>query len=243
MGKRVVLTVSFILIALGGSYADAVGCASGEACSTEGDFVKRSDFPWDQSLEEIKDLAEVIYDSGKVLPKRAYIDGSKVNLPLEEDKVESWGFNFDTIQVETDFVENLKTHIKKMKIKKFGTELIYSDVGHVHIFASHEDSQTLDEANVSSDDAEYYETLFKSKNTKFLYHTAEQLRTPQNEAEERREQNRNIVGDASGNIKVTPFSKQIEGHSQTFSIYFNASHRGRFSVNEKKFDISFSSPE
>ncbi|MGH1467396.1 MAG: hypothetical protein ACRBBP_00755 [Bdellovibrionales bacterium] len=216
-----------------------------EACSAQTNqeqIIQRSDFPWEQSLGEIKDLSVALYTSEKRLPNRAHVENNKVVFSLEEEKASSWGLEFNQIKTSYAFLENIKKHIKKIREQGYASELIYSDIGHVHIFSSDEDFEELDSKGVSSDFAEYYEYIFQSKKTKFLYHTAEQLRKPQTEEEGYREANRNIVGDANGNIKVTPFSKRIEGYGQIFTAYINASSGGCFSAGGTKFDMSLSSP-
>ncbi len=241
IGKRV---ISLMIMSLGGVSAQASGGALGECLkqNNQEQIIQRSDFPWGQSTQDINNLSSKLYDSGKRLPERAYVEGGRLVFPLEEEKVSSWMLEFNEVKVKSIFLDTIKTHIEKIRGHEYASELIYSDIGHVHIFSSDEDSRELDLEGVSSDFAEYYERVFESKKTKFLYHTAEQLRKPQTDEEVYRKANRNIVGDAHGNIEVTPFSKHLEGYGQTFTVYINASSSGCFETGGTNFDLSFSSP-
>lgn len=245
MGTRTRANLFFTVligVILFAAYAEAGGASCVKP--SEGEAVaSREDFPWDQSLEEIKTLSKEIYESGKRLPERAYLEDGKLVLPLNELKAEAWLLNFSQISVDISLIEVLKRHVSKIRKHDYASELIYSDIGHAHVFASHEDMDALDKDNVSPDDAEYYEILFASKNTKFLYHTAEQLGTPHSKAEKHRKENRNIIGDMAGEIEVTHFTKTLAGYSQNFTIYLNASHKGCFDLEGENFDISLSSPK
>lgn len=205
--------------------------------------VSREDFPWGQSLAEIKALAGEIYTSGKRLRDRAHVEADHILLPMPEEKALSWGFDFKSLRVEKSLLEIFKQHISKIYVAGLGSELIYSDVGHFHIFASLEDSSKLKSEGLNSSEAHFYERILHSKNTKFLYHTSEQLGAPQTDEEKWRKNNRTVVGDGNGNIKSVPFTKRLEGYSQFFSVYLNASRLGCFSLGDEKFDISLSSPK
>jgi hypothetical protein len=211
--------------------------------SSSEDLISRDDFPWGQSLEEISALSDAIYKSSKRIKDRAYTTNGSIILPVEESKASAWGFDFDELVLDQSFVEKLKTHIEKIKLKNYGQELIYSDVGHVHIFASNNDINYLKSEGLESSQAEFYEKILHSEKTKFLYHTSEQLGAPKTEIEKWRKENRTVIADALGEIKISPFTKTIEDHSQFFSLYFNANKNGCFSLNHTNFDISLSSPK
>lgn len=203
--------------------------------------IKRSEFPWNQSLEEISNLSKAIYRSGRRLPNRAYVSKGGIVLPF--NKAKKWGLDFEKVSVPHSFITMLKKHFKEMRAKKIGNEIIYSDLGHGHIFVSEQDIKFLKDKLIDSDHLSYYEFILKSENTKILYHTAEQLRPPENEEERHREENRTIIGSASGDVEVVSFRKHLRGHSGGLNIYFSASYKGCFNLDETRFDVSFSSPK
>lgn len=235
---RALVIFSFTCVGLISNFSFANSCSAPFADES---VLTWDDLPWGQNLEEIALRANAIYISQKRLVDRVYIEHTRIKLPIPEANKESWGFDFNHLNINQSLIETLKQHLRKVFEANYGSELMYSDVGHTHVFASLEDTNYLKSHGIKPSMSFYYEFVLRSHKTKFLYHTAEQLGVPKTEEEQWRKANNTVIGDAIGNINLVPFTKTIPGHSQFFTLYLNANHLGCFNLDGKSFDISMSS--
>lgn len=162
-----------------------------------------TDLRWNQPLAEMKERYERIYSSGKRLPRRAYRDAATgaLRLPHEDG----------TIAIPEEFVAAVRTHIEKALRRKYADAVFFSDLGHSHVLIPEQKHQ--EHYRHIGSRADFYTQLFKDRDIRFLYHTAEQLQT----AEQLhtagsdphlawRQNTRNLVGEnrPDGEVHVEP---------------------------------------
>ncbi len=135
--------------------------------------VYSSDFKWNLSLEEIKNLANIMYKSEKRLAKRAYYNEAAKSLVFP--KGEDLGGN---IRIPEQFVKTIAKHVEKAFARGYVDALIFSDMGHSHFLIPlsfyNKEIAPLS-VNQFNQFNLLYEKIMKNKDIKVVYHTAEQL--------------------------------------------------------------------
>ncbi len=132
--------------------------------------VYSSDFRWNLTLEEIKNLGSTMYGSEKRLGKRAYYDEAMKSLVFPEGPVRG-----GNVRIPEQFVKTVGKHVEKAFIRGYVDALIFPDMGHSHFliplgFYKKEIAPLpVDKFNL------LYEKIMNNKDVKVVYHTAEQL--------------------------------------------------------------------
>ncbi|MEQ1723880.1 MAG: hypothetical protein ABL930_11945 [Pseudobdellovibrio sp.] len=133
--------------------------------------VYSSDFKWNLSLEEIRNLANVMYKSEKRLAKRAYYDES----------LKSYVFPMDasrggSVKIPEQFAKTIAKHVEKAFVRGYIDAVLFPDMGHSHFlvplpfYKKEIDPIPVNQFNT------LYEKIMKNKDIKVVYHTAEQLK-------------------------------------------------------------------
>lgn len=136
------------------------------------EFLYSEDFHWNMTMEEIETKFTSIYSSQRRLKGRAYWDnqmGSYI-LPLDH------GGEIQKVKIGETFISSVSRHIEKALQLSLAKAVIFPDMGHSHLLIPEDyfNREILPLPNSQTDLA--YEKMLNSEKTKFLYHTAEQLK-------------------------------------------------------------------
>lgn len=159
------------LLSVGALAADTRDSRCAPPAANEPHLVS-SDFPWNQSLEEMRALYERTYSGEKRLYRRAYYDARAKKYFLDVSHPEG-----TRAEVPTNFIRSVTKHVENALKKRFADFLFFPDMGHSHFFVPNavwEKVQDLERDKL-------YEALFKTPGLKVLYHTAEQLKVREGE--------------------------------------------------------------
>jgi hypothetical protein len=217
--------------------------------------ITRSDFKWNLSLPEIKELAEQLYISGKRLSHRAHIlDQDQVVIPrknLQDELV--------PIVLTPLFIVSVRKHIEEALRLGYVNEIIFSDMGHSHFYVPQPFYDDVISKIPISDTFLRYEKMLSHPELKILYHTAEQLNmlTDGRPMEDRKVQwrfyTRNLLGDNKGEGRLELIHQESSSHNTARGImegyrywgagfYISASKNGCFPFKYKDktyyFDIN-----
>ncbi len=135
-------------------------------------FLSLSDFKWGQSLEELVSRFTNLYQSDKRLKQRAFWD-SKANqffLPYNS-------FNGGTVQLSPQLIESVTSHIEKALQLRVVDAVFFSDMGHSHLLIPQVRFDQIYSQFEVKEFSRMYKDLFQDSSIKILYHTAEQLKT------------------------------------------------------------------
>lgn len=157
-----------------------------------------SDFKWNLTLEEIKNLANVMYKSEKRLARRAYYDEAFKTLVFPYDS--SRGGN---VKIPDQFVKTIAKHVEKAFQRGYIDAVMFPDMGHSHFLIPNDfykkeiDPIPVNQFNV------LYEKIFKNKDIKIVYHTAEQLQVM--------DENKKLIDDKK--LQWRYFTRNLVGHN------------------------------
>jgi hypothetical protein len=176
-------------------------------------ILRSSEFSWGVELEEIKTKYDEVYEKGLRLNQRAYLVGDQVVLPIS-----LIGGGKGEIKLTERFLESVQGHIEEGLKRKYVDAIIFPDMGHSHLFVDQKFyNQVVREIPIKQNDKRY-ELMLNHPETRFLYHTAEQMKAKDENGkllEDRHIQwrfyTRNLVGHnkAQGKIELL----HNEGHS------------------------------
>lgn len=139
--------------------------------SKSGPFLYNEDFKWGYSLPQLIQRFAEIYNSNKRLKNRAYLDERKViRLPFYEQRGGS-------VEVDPKFVENIGQHILSAYRHKAIDGVFFPDMGHSHFFIPTGKYNEVYAPLPTERQSETYQRFFLDPDLKILYHTAEQLKT------------------------------------------------------------------
>lgn len=214
------------------------------------------DFKWYYTLPEMAAKYEEIYASGKRLWKRAYYDSASGEfiLPLESQRG-------GDVVLSRRAILSIRRHIETALTKGYAQFVFFPDMGHSHFYISEEIWRERYSQIPMKKQNLIYQGLLADPHLKILYHTAEQLKTLDENKKpiadyqiQWRYYTRNIVGDneamgaleihnASGPDNVANTVRQYPGHfSWSAGFNISASQDGCFPfvANGKTyyFDIS-----
>lgn len=215
--------------------------------------VHLEDFAWDQTLPEMKERFEHIYQSGKRLEGRAYWDSAQNSIVMP---------NYDgMVRLPIAFIDRITKHIENILRHRYADFVFYSDLGHNHFLISEERWKEL--AKLSRHNL--FETLIASPDLKVLYHLSEQLKILEGPSENPlfpsdqvllfRYFNRNAIGDnVTGETLDVQFAwdekyntyrgSPVEHYSAGFNL--SASKEGCFPYQHNGqtyyFDIAINDP-
>jgi hypothetical protein len=133
--------------------------------------VYSSDFKWNLSLEEIRNLANVMYKSEKRLAKRAYYDEALKSyvFPMEASRG-------GLVKIPEQFVKTIALHVEKAFARGYIDAVLFPDMGHSHFLVPLPFYKKEIEPIPLNQDNTLYEKIMKNKDIKVVYHTAEQLK-------------------------------------------------------------------
>lgn len=153
-----------------GGYAQDVREETCAAPKADEPVIYNSDFSWGMSQEDIKNKEKEIYDSGKRLQKRAYLnkEGELVVsvTAIGEDEL---------AKIPALFIKSIKAHIENALKRKYVDAVIFPDMGHSHFFMKEDFFNRQIAPLPVSQRALGYERMMNNRDLKVLYHTAEQL--------------------------------------------------------------------
>jgi len=164
-----------------------------------------SDLRWNIPFQEMLELFNTVYHSGKRLPQRAY----------QNDKGELWLPYFANqggdVFAPHSLVEIISRHIELALQRSYADAIFFSDMGHAH-FLIPEEKYKREYADIPvSQMARLYEKIFSDQDILFVYHTAEQLATDETSGEHARHLRwryftRNLIGQnrKEGEVYVLP---------------------------------------
>ncbi len=133
-----------------------------------------SDFGWKYVLADITKLFTDAYGWDKRLPRRAYYDPTsrKFKLPYFEERG-------GDIELSPHLVRSVISHIEGGLQKGYVDAIIFPDMGHSHFHIPKKKWDEKYNQMTSSIDkyTQFYEEVFRDPELRILYHTAEQIRT------------------------------------------------------------------
>lgn len=185
----------------GGAVFNMERCAPEAAGETP---VYADDFKWGYSLGDIKERDKEIYASGKRLGRRAFWNPKTGRLELPYDS--GRGGN---VPLPEGFVRAVIGHVEEAFAASYVDALIFPDMGHSHFLIPEKLWEEKFEAYPVSEFNKLYEAMMSEPRLQVLYHTAEQLKTREEDgrlvADPRtqfRYKTRNIVGGNPGPLRV-----------------------------------------
>jgi len=220
--------------------------------------IHEDDYNWDYSFQDLKQLFDNIYNSGKRLPHHIYYDNNKKNfmMPIDDDC---------ELEISWDYIFAIICHIEEALAKGMADYIFLPDMGHGHFYLP-TNSHVFNSGDTHDYDRKVFKEILNSKQIKILYHTAEMFLfsgktedfTKLSPHEQYRNLTRNLLGSFSPEKNMTRFIRYEFGHpvvqnfdnqyqkvAQDIDIsaskdgYFPFSYRGRLYY----FDISRFSPD
>ncbi len=192
-----------------------------------------SEFSWGQNLEQMGAKFKEVYQSGKRLKGRAYLD-SRGNYVVRMGE----GF----VPVPVRFIGAVRRHIEISLERRYADFIFFPDMGHSHFFMPESE---WDRVTAPSEQFRIYTNLLALPSLKVLYHTAEQLRVregergqgayPQDETLLWRYFSRNPVGDVITGENVAPyFAFENKSYNTLHELKGHRSWSAGFSVSASK---------
>jgi len=132
-----------------------------------------TDFKWYVTYDEMRLKFHEIYTSGKRLLHRARMaeDGAGIELLHISDLGER------KIPISQGFIDNLTIHIEKGLALGYFDYVFFPDMGHSHLWVPQQLLNDFISPIVTADQiAHFYHRVLTHPDTRFLYHTAEQLK-------------------------------------------------------------------
>jgi len=257
------------------SIKDSLEIAKKRCTSSEPNFTKTPRFTnslfttWHLDLEKMRQFFNLNYQAPNRVSLRVYYDPKKSSfiLPilLHRNKM-----HIETITLKDNFIINTILHVETALKQNYADYINFSDMGHSHFFIP-QDYYNKEILNMESKDMhKAYEKIFSHKETKFLYHTAEQLDMNIQKTKDKkyilpkdpylnyRYLNRNIIGDnkQTGHIDVVQNKnlqseyntvRKLDGHRfWGAGLYMDSNQKACFPYRKKDkiyyFDISMNRP-
>jgi hypothetical protein len=129
-------------------------------------------FPWNQSIKEMADNFNSIYNSKKRMDNRVFFDGKNFKMPFK-----SYMGGTRYAVVPEAFIESLISHFETALDKSYVEHINFSDMGHNHLFVPKKFYRDeIDSLSMVKDKHIVYEKFMNNSELLMLYHTAEQLR-------------------------------------------------------------------
>ncbi len=158
------------------------------------EFVYGDDFSWHLSFNQMKDLFDKTYNSGKRLKGRFYFD------PTENQIVAPLSYSEERSVVSVRFIKSITEHIEKALKLTYADFIFFPDMGHNHFFIPNNIWDKY--LSIIDNKKTLYEKLFDEPQLRMLYHTAEQLQMLKRDTRElldnrytqKRYYTRNIIG-------------------------------------------------
>ncbi len=144
-----------------------------ESCKRTGaieEVVRSSEFSWGMSLGEIKAKEKEIYERGLRLSDRAYVENGQAYLPITP-----YGQDEKKVQLSDRFIKSVIKHVEEGLKRGYIDALIFPDMGHSHLFVDQKFYDEVLKPIPIKENHKRYELMLNHPETRFLYHTAEQL--------------------------------------------------------------------
>lgn len=199
-------------------------------------FLMTDDFRWDYTLSELISRFQQIYSGEKRLQKRAYWDAAKgaMVFPYEAQRG-------GDITLPLSFVQSIRRHVEEAFRLKYVDGLFFPDMGHSHFHVPLERWNNVYVHMPVTQISRMYELFFVDPELKIHYHTAEQLKTLDEDdrlisdrATQWRFYTRNLIGDnrGEGRLEVVHQADDIANTARTQPGYFWYS--GGFNISGTK---------
>ena len=166
---RTLLFVS-ALIALVSAEASFVNVENCKRDAGPEEFLRSSEFSWGMKLEDIKAKQTEVYEKGLRLKERAYSENGKVYLPFTP-----YGAEEQKILLSERFIKSVIGHIENGLKRNYVDAIIFPDMGHSHLFVDLDFYNKVVKDIPVKEGHKRYELMLNHPETRFLYHTAEQL--------------------------------------------------------------------
>jgi hypothetical protein len=200
-------------------------------CETAGaqeQVLYSSDLKWGQAPDEMAELYEQIYASGKRLPDRAFYDHERGTFILPIDP--TWG---GEVMLSTRLIDSVRGHLELALEREYADFPFFSDMGHSHLLIPEEHWSETYEGLEVSERANLYAQLFDDPKLRVLYHTAEQMKQLDEDDQlladrylQWRYYTRNIVGDnrGAGTLEIIKDFTQLANTARDLAghVYFGA---------------------
>lgn len=194
------------------SFVNVENC--GEPVEQE-EILRSSEFSWGVSLSEIKAKYDEVYQKGLRLKGRTYVKNDKVILPLNLP-----GGGLGEIVLSERFLKSVIGHIEEGLKRKYIDAVIFPDMGHSHMFVNQKFYEEKVRAIPIKENHKRYELMLNHPETRFLYHTAEQMKAKDDEGkllEDRHIQwrffTRNLVGHNKAQGKIELLHNETHSHN------------------------------
>jgi len=160
-------------------------------------IIYSNDYIWDYSYEAMGQRFVEMYQSDKRLFERAYYDEQSGQFLLPGR--DAWG---GAVVLPKRLIENVRRHIEKALLRGYAEYVFFPDMGHAHLFYPKELWAAEYAGTPASELSAMYSRLFDDPELRVLYHTAEQLKTLDDNDELLNDRHlrwrfftRNVVGD------------------------------------------------
>jgi len=179
------------------------------------EVLRSSEFSWGVELSEIKKKYDEVYEKGLRLKERAYLNGDQVILPIS-----LLGGERGEVKLSERFLKSVIGHVEEGLKRKYVDAIIFPDMGHSHLFVDLKFyNEVLKQIPIKQNDKRY-ELMLNHPETRFLYHTAEQLEVKDDEGkllEDRHIQwrffTRNLVGHNKAQGKIELLHNEKHKHN------------------------------
>lgn len=214
-----------VLLVAGFSYAE-INIQNCKAELINDPIIYSNDFSWDYNLLDLRKKSAEMYVSVKRLKNRAFVNTQgQIVLPYDASR----GGN---IVITKNFVDQIAAHIEQGFQKNVIDAVFFPDMGHSHLFIPQKRYDDYYSKFEPKQFSQFYQKLFADTDLKILYHTAEQLKTRdenggliQDPATINRYQTRNLIGSNNGGPVFTiqnPESPANTAHDLPEHFYWGA---------------------
>lgn len=164
------MLVAFAFVALFASEASLVNEKNCVRSSAAENILRSSEFNWGMSLQDIKDKQIEVYEKGFRLRERAYIENGQVYLPFTP-----YGGKEEKVKLSERFLKSVIGHVENGLKRNYVDAIIFPDMGHSHLFVDKKFYNEKVSPLPVKEKHKAYELMLNHPETRFLYHTAEQL--------------------------------------------------------------------
>lgn len=163
-----------------------------------------SDFHWGMSLDELVENFQKFYSSPKRLAKRGYWNPQQKSLILPFDSNRG-----GDVKITPRFARQIAQHIEAAYEKTYIDGVFFPDMGHSHLLIPQRIWDGYYSKFEVKDFARQFKEMFEDPRIKIVYHTAEQLKTrddqdnlTQDPRTLFRYQTRNLIGSNRGAVPL-----------------------------------------
>lgn len=177
-------------------YVQSTTCVRGNQPEN---ILRSSEFSWGMTLKDIQDKEKDVYQRGLRLKERAYLEDGVVYLPYTP-----YGGKEEKIKLSERFLKSVIGHIEGGLKRKYIDAVIFPDMGHSHLFIDKKFYNEVLKPIPVKETHKKYELMLNHPETRFLYHTAEQL--------EMLDEDKKLLADR--HIQWRFFTRNLVGHNK-----------------------------